>query len=153
MNDQFKRQFEDMLGVAKDARIPDNVQQIAEQTVERSHDAYLKISNVARDNAKMAEEVILTAQAGAKSIGEKFVTNTLSNTDAVFEAARSIARAKTLPEMARLQAEFMQSQAAIVGQQAREFLDLSNKLMRHSFETMSTATAKTMKPATGRKSG
>ncbi len=152
MNDQFKRQFEDMLGVAKDARIPDNVQQIAEQTVERSHDAYLKISSVARDNAKMAEEVMLTAQAGAKSLGEKLVHNTLTNTDAVFEAARAMARAKTLPEMARLQVDFVQSQVAVAGQQAREFMDLSNKLLRHSFETMSTATAKTMK-ASARKAG
>jgi len=152
MNDQFKRQFEDMLGAAKDARIPDNVMQIAEQTVERSHDTYQKLTAVARDNAKMAEEVMLTAQAGAKSLGEKIVANTYSNTEAAFDAARAMARAKTLPEVARLQADFMQSQIAIAGQQARELMDLSTKMLRHSFDTMSTATAKTMKSAT-RKAG
>jgi hypothetical protein len=142
MNDQIKRQFENMMGAARDARIPDNVQQIAEDTVEKSREAYVKMAAVATDNAKVAEEVMLTAQAGAKSLGEKVLQNTLANTEAAFDAARAIARAKTLPEAFRLQADFAQQQMAVAGQQTKELLELSTKVARHTFETMSTATTK-----------
>ena len=142
MNEQIKRQFEDMLGAAKDARIPDNVQHFAEEAVEKSREAYVKIASATRDNAKVAEEVMLTAQAGAKSLGEKMLHNTLANTEAAFDAARAISRAKTLPEAVRLQTDFFQQQMAIAGAQSKELFELSTKLARHSFETMSSATTK-----------
>lgn len=143
MNEQIKQQFDSMMGAAREARIPENMQQIAEDAVEKSREAYQKLSTVARDNAKVTEEVMLTAQAGAKSIGEKLVQNTLANTEAAFDAARTIAHAKTLPEALRLQADYFQQQVAAAGQQTKDLFELSNKVARHTFETMSTATTKT----------
>ena len=81
------------------------------------------------------EEVLLAAQAGAKSIGEKVLHNTAVNTEAAFDAAQAIVRAKTIPEAASLQADFLQQQFAVAGAQTKEFLELSTKVASQTFET------------------
>jgi hypothetical protein len=110
MNDAFTRQVQDftrqaqeMFTAGKDAKVPENVSAFAEDAIAKSRDAYHKFTSFAKDNAKVAEEVLLTTQAGAKSIGEKIVANTLANTEAAFEAAQAMARARTFPEIARKQ--------------------------------------------------
>ena len=142
MNEQFTRQAQDMFAAAKEARIPENLQAFAEEGVTKSREAFTKMNTVAQDSAKAAEEVLLAAQAGAKAIGEKMVYNTTVNAQAVFDAAESIARAKTLPEAARLQANFFQQQFAVAGAQTKELFELSSKVARQTFETMNTASQK-----------
>jgi phasin family protein len=68
--------------------------------------------------------------------------NTAVNADAAFEAAQAIARARTIPEAARLQADFVQQQFAAAGAQSKELFELSTKFMRQSFEMMSGAATK-----------
>lgn len=143
MTEQFTRQAQDMFAAAKDARIPENLQAFAEESVAKSREAYAKFNSTAQDGAKAMEEVMLAAQAGAKAIGDKLVNNTAVNTEAVFDAAEAIARAKTLPEAARLQANFLQQQFAVAGAQTKELFELSTKVTRQTFETMNTAASKT----------
>ena len=142
MNDQFTRQAQDMFNAAKDARIPENMQAFAEDSVAKTRDAYAKINVVAKDGVKVMEDVMLTAQAGAKTFGEKVLRNTETNTEAVFEAAQAIARAKTFPEAARLQSTFFQQQFAAVGNQTKELFELSAKIAQQSFESMNAAATK-----------
>lgn len=142
MNEQFSQQAQDMFSAAKEARIPENFQAFAEEGVTKSRETFEKMNDVAQDSAKAAEEVFLTAQAGAKAIGEKVVHNTNVNAQAVFDAASSIARAKTLPEAARLQANFVQQQIAVATAQTKEIFELSTKVARQTFETMNQASTK-----------
>lgn len=131
-----------MFAAAKEARIPENFQAFAEEGVSKSREAFVKMNAVAQDSAKAAEEVFLAAQAGAKAIGEKVVHNTTVNAQAAFDAAESIARAKTLPEAARLQANYLQQQFAVAGAQTKELFELSTKVARQTFETVNTITSK-----------
>lgn len=149
MNDAFTRQVQDftkqaqeMFSAGKDAKIPENMSAFAEDAVAKSRDAYNKVASVTKDNVKVAEDVMLTAQAGAKSIGEKIIANTLANTEAAFDAAQAIAKAKTFPEIARLQANYWQQQFATAGAQTKELFDLSTKVAKQTFETVGSATAK-----------
>ena len=142
INDQFTRQAQDMFNAAKDARIPENVQHMAEEGVAKTREAYQKINAVTKDGVKLAEDVFLTAHAGAKTLGEKVMNNTMANTEAAFDAAQAIARARSLPEAAKLQADFMPQQFAIAGAQTKEFFELSQKVARQTFETMNTAATK-----------
>ena len=142
VNDQFTRQAQDMFNAAKDARIPENVGHMAEETVAKSREAYQKFNAVTKDGAKVVEDVMVSAQAGAKTLGEKVMSNTVANTEAAFAAAQAIARARSLPEAAKLQADFFQQQFAAVSAQTKEFFELSTKVARQSFETMNTATTK-----------
>ena len=142
MNEQFTRQAQDMFNAAKDARIPENVQAFAEESVAKTRDAYVKISAVAQDGAKVMEEVVLASHAGAKAIGEKVVHNTTVNAEAAFEAAQAMARARTLPEAMRLQMNFFQQQMAIASAQSKELFDLSSKVARQTLETVNSAATK-----------
>ncbi len=138
----FTRQAQEMFTAGKDARIPENMSAFAEDAVSKSREAYAKFATAAKDNAKVVEDVVLTAQAGAKSIGEKIVSNSLANTEAIFDAAQAIAKAKTLPEVARLQANFFQQQFAAAGNQTKELFELSSKVAKQTFETVGAATSK-----------
>jgi phasin len=143
MTDQFTRQAQEILAAAKDARIPENVQAFAEDSVAKTRDAYNKMNVVAKDGAKVLEDVFAAAQTGAKTIGEKVLRNTEVNTEAAFEAAQAIARAKTFPEVARLQSTFIQQQFAVAGAQAKELFELSSKVAQQTLETMNSAASKT----------
>ncbi len=145
----FTRQAQEMFTAGKDAKVPENMSAFAEDAVAKSRDAFHKMSAAAKDNAKVVEDVMLTTQAGAKSIGEKIMANTLANTEAAFEAAQAMARARTFPEIARLQANYWQQQFAVAGSQSKELFELSSKVAKQTFETVGSATAKSfeqMKP-------
>ncbi|MGH1419617.1 MAG: phasin family protein [Hyphomicrobiaceae bacterium] len=142
MNDQFSKQAQDMFSAAKDARIPENVQAMAEESVAKTREAYAKMTTVAQDQAKVVEEVLLATQAGTKSIAEKMVQNTSVNTEAVFDAAQAVASSKTLPEAARVQADFIQQQMSVLTAQTKELFELYTKVSKQTFETMNEATTK-----------
>jgi len=142
MNEQFTRQAEQFFSAAKEARVPENVQAMMVDGVAKTREAYEKASSVAKDQAKVAEEMLLAGQAGAKSIGSKLIENTAINAEAAFEAAQAIARARTLPEAARLQAEFVQKQMATAGAQTRELFELSSRIAQQTLASFNTAAAK-----------
>lgn len=142
MND-FTRQTQEFFSAAKDARIPEQVQALAEDSVSKARETYGKINTVAKDNVKALEEVTVAAFAGAKSIGEKVLKNTEANTEAVFDAAEAFARAKTLPELIQLQTAFVQQQLTAAGAQSKELFELSTKVAQQTFESLNSAATKT----------
>ncbi len=143
MNEQFTRQAQEMFAAAQSAKIPENVQAMAEETVAKTREAYAKMNGVAQDGAKVIEEVMLTAQAGARTISEKVLHNTAVNTEKAFDAAQAMARARSLPEFFSLQTNFVQQQMQIAGAQTRELFELSSKVAKQTFETINDATSKT----------
>ena len=139
MNDQFTRQVQEILAATKDARIPENVKALAEDSVAKTREAYSKMSSAARDGAKIFENVMVSAQAGANSIGERVLRNTEANAEAVFDAAQAISRAGTFPEIVRLQTNFMQKQFAVASAQAKELFELSMKVSQQTFGSVGAA--------------
>ena len=146
MNEQFTRQAQDMFGMTKDARLPENFAVMAQDGVAKSREAFEKISSVAQDGAKTAEEIMLATQVGTKAIGDKVMTNAAANTEAFFDAAQTMAKATTLPEFFRLQAEFIQKQAAVVSAQSTDLFETSAKVTTQTFDTMKAAAAKSSEP-------
>ena len=144
VNEQYTRQAQEMFNAAKDARIPQNVQVFAEDSVIKTREVVGKLTVVAKDNAKAVEGVMLSAQAGAKTIGEKIMNNTVANTESLFDAATAMSRARSLPEVAKLQADFMQQTMTIMSSQTKELFDLSGQIMKQTFETMNAAATKSM---------
>ncbi|MGL5734323.1 MAG: phasin family protein [Beijerinckiaceae bacterium] len=138
----FTRQAQDMFSAGKDAKIPENMSAFAEDAVAKSREVYNKVAAATKDQAKVVEDVLLTTQAGAKSIGEKMIANTIANTEAAFDAAQAIAKAKTFPEIARLQANYWQQQFATAGAQSKELFELSTKVAKQTFETVGSAATK-----------
>ena len=55
LNEQFTRQAQDMFRAAQDAKIPEQIQAIAEDGVAKTREAYQKIQSATKDNAKVVE--------------------------------------------------------------------------------------------------
>ncbi|MFM7084372.1 MAG: phasin family protein [Hyphomicrobium sp.] len=143
MNDQFTRQAQEMFSAAKDARIPENIQAIAEDGVAKTREAFDKFQSFSKDGVKTMENVMLAAQAGARSIGEKVLRQVEINTEAALDAAEAIARAKTVPEMFKLQSSYVQQQLTASANQVKELFELSSKVAQQTFETLNSAASKT----------
>lgn len=58
---------------------------------------------------------------------------------AVFEAATAMSKAKTVARAAQIQAEFFQQQMTVAGLQTKELFELSTKVAKQAFDTMSQA--------------
>lgn len=142
IQEDFARQAQDMFAAAKDARIPENMQHMAEESVSKSREMFHKFSAVAKDQVKATEDIILATTAGNKAIGEKLLQNTINNSEAVFDAAQAMARAKTLPEAFQIQAKFIQQQMAVASSQTKELFELSTKVAKQNFEMMNSATTR-----------
>ena len=127
----------------KKPEIPENVQAIVENSVAKTREAYSTMNSAAKDGVKVLEDVMVAAHAGAKTIGEKILRNTETNTEAAFDAARAISRAGTLPEVVRLQTSFLQNQFAVASAQTKELFELSAKVAQQTFETMNSAATRT----------
>ena len=143
MNDQFVRQTEEILHAVKTARIPENIKVLAEESVEKSREAFDKLQTVSKDGSKALDTVMTTAQTGARSISHTVLRNIERNAEAVFDAASEMARAKTVPEAIQIQASFVQQQMTASVQQTQELMDLSAKFAQQMFETMNSATLHT----------
>jgi len=141
MNDQFTRQAQEMFSAAKDAQIPENLQAFAEDSVSKSREIFQKLNVTAKDNVNAIEDLMLASHAGSKSVTEKLMQHAAANTETAFDAAQAIAKAKTLPEAARLQADFLQQQTAAATQQTKELFELSSQVAKQTFESINKATA------------
>jgi len=140
-----KQAFDQAEKLLKDLRVPENVQVVAQQSVIASKEVYSKAAAAAQDGAKVMTEITDTAWGSTKILHDKIVQNMTANAEAAFDAAQAIATAKSLPEIAKLQSEFIQKLAVQATEQAREFLDLSTRATQHAFEQAQSAAAKSFK--------
>ena len=98
--------------------IPTEMRQVAEKSLEDAKKAFDGFIAAAQ---KAAAEVDATlAQAGAKDVGRKAMAFAEQNVATSFEFAQKLARAKTVEEMLRLQAEFVKTQMPVLSDQAKE---------------------------------
>jgi hypothetical protein len=123
-------------------RLPQQLQTAIAKGVSSSRASFDKAAEYAKENMKTAEEIVLAAQTGSKEIGEKVLGHVETNATAVFEAAAALARAKTLPELALLQTNFMQQQLSVMHRQNQELFQLSARLAQETFATFNSAVTK-----------
>jgi hypothetical protein len=143
MNQPFgKNAFDQTEMFFKDARIPQNVQAVAQQSLAATQEIYTKTSAAAREGAKAITEIADTVWGSAKILNEKVAQNMTANFEAAFTAAHSMATAKSLPEIAKIQSEYLQEIATRSTKQTKEFIDLSTRATQHVLEMMQDATTK-----------
>lgn len=144
MKNDFTQQAEDFMRTASDARVPEQMQHFAEDSVAKTREAFAKMTVVAQDSQKALAEVSTIATQSAKTLGDKVIANVTANTTAAFDAAEQIARSKSIPEAMKLQASFFQAQLAKNAEQTREFFELSTKLYQQTFASFNTVASKAM---------
>ena len=122
-----------------------NVQAIAQQGVAASQEFYEKTAAAAQDTAKTLTEITDTAWGSTKMLNEKLVQSLTANFEATFTAAHAIATAKSLPEIVKLQSDFLQKLSAQATEQTKEFFDLSARATQHVLEKAQAAASKSFK--------
>ena len=147
MTQQFAKQaFDQADKLLKDLPMPRNLQAVAEQSVITSKKFYDKGSAAAQDAANAVTEIAEAAWSSTKMLNDKVAQNLTANFEATFAAALAIAAARSLPEMAKLQSDFIQSLTAQSAAQTKEFLALSTRTSQHVLEKVQSAAAKRFKP-------
>ena len=128
--------------VGQAIQLPEQVQSAIAKGVTSSRASFDKAAEYAKENLKTVEKIVLAAQTGSKEIGEKVLGNAETNAKAAFEAAATLASAKTLPELAQLQTNFIQQQLSVMHRQNQELFQLSAQLAQQTFATLNSAVAK-----------
>jgi hypothetical protein len=123
-------------------KIPEHLQTAIVNGVGQSRESFDKAAEYAKANMKTVETIISAAQSSSKQIGEKVFGNAEANAKAAFEAATTLAGAKTLPELARLQTDFVQQQFKVMTAQNQELFQLSAQLVQQTFASFNSTFAK-----------
>ena len=103
--------------------IPPDMRVIAEQSVEQAKTAFNTFINAAHDAVGRFDAQAKATQAGARDMSDKAVSYAESNVAAAFDFAQKVVRATTLPELVKLQTEFVQSQMQALSEQAKDLGD------------------------------
>ena len=144
MNEHIAWQTQAFLADVANTKVPAEVQAIVQDGVAKARETFTTWSAAAHSGTKAIDEVVQVSWAGAKSIGDELLSNAQAAAEAAFDTAQQIARAKTLPEAAQLQAKFVQEQLANASQQGKGLFELSAKIAQ---ETTNALTAFATKSA------
>ena len=128
--------------VGQAIQLPEQVKSAIAKGFTSRRASFYKAAEYAKENLKTVEKIVLAAQTGSKEIGEKVLGNAETNAKAAFEAAATLASAKTLPELAQLQTNFIQQQLSVMHRQNQELFQLSAQLAQQTFATLNSAVAK-----------
>ena len=124
---------------------PGHVLALAEKSVTTSKEFYEKAAAAAHDGAKALTEIADAAWGSTKLLNEKLAQNLTANVEAAFAAAQQIAAAKSLPEIGKIQTEFVQKLSVQTTEQTKEMVDLSTRATQHLFEKAQAVASKSMK--------
>jgi len=141
-----KQAFNQAEKLFRDTFSPGTMLAFAEKTVSTSKEFYDKAAAAAQDGAKALTEIADAAWGSTKMLNEKMAQNLTANVDVAFAAAQQLASAKSLPEIGKIQSEFVQKLSAQATEQTKEIVDLSARATQHLFEKAQAAASKSIKP-------
>jgi hypothetical protein len=141
-----KQAFNQAETLLRDTFSPGSMLAFAEKTVSTSREFYDKAAAAAQDGAKALTEIADAAWGSTKMLNEKMAQNLTANVDVAFAAAQQLASAKSLPEIGKIQSEFVQKLSAQATEQTKEIVDLSARATQHLFEKAQAAASKSIKP-------
>ena len=139
MSEQLASRVVELFAVSDDHGLPGNVQSLIGTNIATSREALLQINSIAKDRAKSFEDAMMAGYAGVKTIAEKVLLLSEANARAIFDAAQSIAHAKSPIEAANLQSKYWQKQLIAIGVQTKELYELSAKVTQQTFERITAA--------------
>jgi phasin len=119
MSDQVQDRFE----------IPKEMRSMAEASVEQARRTCEKLLASAQATAGSIEERGNSVRAGVKDIGSKAFGFAETNMQASLDYADSLAHAKNLPEMMRLQGDYVKTQMRVLTEQASEMGQVMGQAM------------------------
>ena len=107
--------------------VPTQMRQFAEQSVEQARKAVDGFMTAAQKAVTTAEAQAVSAQSGAKDVGQKAMSFAEQNIANSFEFAQRLVRAKDIQEVMALQQEYLQAQMKAMSEQAKDLGSAATK--------------------------
>jgi len=117
MSDEVRDRFE----------IPKEMRSIAEASVEQARKTFEKFVGAAQTAAGSIEERNASVRAGARDVSSKAIAYAEQNVQASLDHTQSLLKAKDLPEVMRLQGEYVHAQMRALAEQASEMSQIVGK--------------------------
>ena len=145
MKKKSEHELSDMFNIGPNGKISENMQSMTDDGIAKGREVLTTFTRLSKHQGKAAQKVMCAAQSGTQAINEAVASNMSANANALFDAAQAIASAKSFDQVVRLQAEFMQKQAAVFAQQTQELVQLATSEMQRTFEATNDAATKSIK--------
>ena len=127
-------------------QVPEEMRTMAERSVTQTRQALESFLGAARRTAETVEQTTDKVQAGAKDMAQRTLSAAEQNIRTSLDYAERLVRAKDLQEAARIQSEFVRTQAESMQAQMKEFGSAAQS-------AMSQATDQAASPSTKGKGG
>jgi phasin len=113
---------------AANFEIPAEMRAFAEKSVEQAKQAFNSFISAAQHAVTTAENQTVSAQSGAKEIGELAISFTQRNIASSFEFAEKLVRAKDSQEVTTLHTDYVKSQIAALTEQTKQLSQQATKI-------------------------
>lgn len=116
----------------KSFEIPDNVRKMAEQNIEQTRSAYNQFMDMAKKAQDMAAQSQGAMIQSALEIQSQALKYAEKNTEASFEFASDLARARDVQQYVDIQTRYAQKQMQAYQEQAQQLSQLMSNVMRQT---------------------
>jgi phasin len=108
-------------GTRMNFQVPEEMRTMAERSLTQTRQALDSFLGAARRTAETMEQTTEKVQAGAKDMAQRTLSLAEQNIRTSLDYAERLVRAKDLQEAARIQSEFVRTQAEAMQAQMKEF--------------------------------
>jgi phasin len=109
---------------------------VAEQGVEQAKLAFNGYLQATKEAVSTFEDWVKANQAGAQGISKKAMSYAERNVLSAFEFAQKIVQANDIPELMRMQTEFVQSQIQVLTEQIKDLGETATKTAMESVKDL-----------------
>ena len=127
--------------------VPEQMRAFAEKGVSQARDNYAKFKDAAETHNGTIEAVFTSASKGASAYSAKLMEFMKANTTANLDFAQELFSAKSPTEAMELWTGHTRKQFEAVGAQAKELVELVQKVASETAEPIKASASKYIKPA------
>jgi|SRR5215217_2096262 phasin len=128
-------------GTRMNFQVPEEMRTMAERSLTQTRQALDSFLGAARRTAETMEQTTEKVQAGAKDMAQRTLSLAEQNIRTSLDYAERLVRAKDLQEAARIQSEFVRTQAEAMQAQMKEFGSAAQSAMSQATDQAASATS------------
>jgi phasin len=128
-------------GTRMNFQVPEEMRTMAERSLTQTRQALDSFLGAARRTAETMEQTTEKVQAGAKDMAQRTLSLAEQNIRTSLDYAERLVRAKDLQEAARIQSEFVRTQAEAMQAQMKEFGSAAQSAMGQATDQAASATS------------
>jgi phasin len=126
-------------GARMNFQVPEEMRTMAERSLTQTRQALDSFLGAARRTAETMEQTTDKVQAGAKDMAQRTLSLAEQNIRTSLDYAERLVRAKDLQEAARIQSEFVRTQAEAMQAQMKEFGSAAQSAMGQATDQATSA--------------